>query len=109
MGADDAQYCSDRHTNFYLCVHNITTIKTDDIHFRLRPVDSFVDNKWWPFYRVSSSADSTRLITALKLMLTVNGWDRAGRTGRSRCNNGCDKVFLEGRPRFYKTGTRGHL
>ena len=115
-GVDDAQYCYDHRKDFSFFLHDITRMNTDDLHFR--PVDSFVDKKWWPYvnfigYMDSLSEDSKQLFKSIKSNVDgINAWDRVGKNGWSPqrgCDNVDDEEFLQARPSKHKTGAREHM
>mmetsp|Transcript_1311 Transcript_1311/g.2034 ORF Transcript_1311/g.2034 Transcript_1311/m.2034 type:complete len:482 (-) Transcript_1311:86-1531(-) len=114
--ADDAQYCYDHRKDFSFFLHDITKLNPDDLHFR--PVDSFVDKKWWPYinfigYMDSLSADSKQLFKNIKSIVDdSSAWDRAGRTDwspKSGCDNDDNEEFLQERDSHHKTGAREHM
>lgn len=113
----DLKYCQEHHEEFDFFVHNITTLSSENVHWR--PIYTRVDEKWWPYMTYIAnmenlSEDATNFLTSIKSKVDgVSAWDRIGKSGWSDnerdCNTMGTRAFLEKKDTKHKTNAEDKL
>jgi hypothetical protein len=107
----DYNECIEKHTDFSYFLHTVTTLMSENIHWR--SIYSRVDEKWWPWINYVAnmenlSEDAERFLRGIKSNIDgVSAWDRVGKTGWGEdehdCNNLGSNAFLQVKDKRHKT------
>jgi hypothetical protein len=113
----DLVECVKKHEDFDFFIHNITTVISENVHWR--PIYTRIDDKWWPYINYIAnmenlSDDAAHFLQSIKSTKDgTTAWGRIGKIGWSDnerdCNTMGEKSFLQQKDTRHQTNAEDKL